>query len=424
MNSTWKLNEDSTGQLRVEVEPTKWAEAQEKALDALIKDIEIEGFRKGQAPKKLAAKKVSEQSVLMDAINVIANEIFVDALKEHNIEPVAQPALDVESMTKEAITLLFNLTVKPEETLGEYKGIKIENEDITVTDEDLNAELTRIAEANAELVVLEDGVLENGHTAVIDFEGFKDDVAFEGGKGENHTLEIGSNTFIPGFEEALIGMKSGEAKDIELAFPDTYHVEELKGADVVFKVQLHEIKERQVPEINDDLVALLDKEDITTIDELKSDIIENLTKAREQEEEDRVNDVLVQTVANNATVEIPEVMVEEEIENMFQEFVQRLSQQGLNFEMYSQILNQTEEDIKETMKEDAGKRVRSRLVLEKIAEVEAFEVTPEEIDEEYKSISEMYGMELEQIKQIISQEQLTYDILLRKAVELVQESRV
>ncbi|NLA52637.1 MAG: trigger factor, partial [Alcaligenaceae bacterium] len=407
MNSTWKLNEDSTGQLRVEVEPTKWAEAQEKALDALIKDIEIEGFRKGQAPKKLAAKKVSEQSVLMDAINVIANEIFVDALKEHNIAPVAQPALDVESMTKEAITLLFNLTVKPEVTLGEYKGIKIENEDITVTDEDLNAELTRIAEANAELVVLEDGVLENGHTAVIDFERFKDDVAFEGGKGENHTLEIGSNTFIPGFEEALIGMKSGEAKDIELAFPDTYHVEELKGADVVFKVQLHEIKERQVPEINDDLVALLDKEDITTIDELKSDIIENLTKAREQEEEDRVNDVLVQTVANNATVEIPEVMVEEEIENMFQEFVQRLSQQGLNFEMYSQILNQTEEDIKETMKEDAGKRVRSRLVLEKIAEVEAFEVTPEEIDEEYKSISEMYGMELEQIKQIISQEQLT-----------------
>ncbi len=239
MKSTWTLNENSSGQLRVEVDPTVWEKAQEKALDALVKNVEIEGFRKGQAPKKLAAKKVGEQQILMDAINIVANDAFVDGAKEHNLEPVAQPSLDVESMTKEEITLLFDITVKPEVELGEYKGIEVASEDITVSDEDLNAELEKLQEANAELVVQEDVEVENGHTVVIDFEGFKDDVAFEGGKGENYNLEIGSNSFIPGFEEALIGMKPGEEKDVELSFPENYHDEQLKGQPVVFKVALH-----------------------------------------------------------------------------------------------------------------------------------------------------------------------------------------
>ena len=423
MKSTWQLNENSNGQLRVEVDPTVWAKAQEKALDALIKDVEIEGFRKGQAPKKLAAKKVNEQSVLMDAINLVANDAYVAGATEHNLEPVAQPSLDVEKMSTEEIVLLFDITVKPEVTLGDYKGIVIEANDITVTDEDVNLELTRLQEENVELVVQEDTKVEEGHTVVIDFEGFKDGVAFEGGKGENYNLEIGSNSFIPGFEDALVGMSAGEEKDIELTFPETYHVDDLKGQDVVFKVLLHEVKVREIPELNDDFVAMLDKEDITTLDELKQDIIDNLTKIREEQEEDRVNDELVTKVAENAQVDIPEAMIEEELNHMFQEFNQRLAQQGLNFEMYSQILNQTEEDIKETMREDANKRVRSRLVLEKIAEVEELKVEDEEIETEYNTISEMYGLEIEQLKQIISLEQLSYDILIRKAVELVQASR-
>ena len=423
MKSTWKLNENSSGQLRVEVDPKVWADAQEKALDALIKDVEIEGFRKGQAPRKLAAKRVNEQSVMMDAINLVANDAFVSGMMEHELEPVAQPALDVESMTKEDITLLFDIVVKPEVELGDYKGIEVEAEDITVTDEDINAELERLQEANAELVVVEDVAVEDGHTVVIDFEGFRDGEAFEGGKGENYNLEIGSNSFIPGFEEAIIGMNAGEEKDIELTFPETYHVEELQNADVVFKTVLHEVKVREVPELNDDFVAILDREGIETLDDLKQDIIDTLTKTREAQEEDRVNDVLVTKVAENAKVDIPDAMVDEEVNNMFNEFNQQLAQQGLNFEMYLQILNQTEEDIKETMKEDAFKRVRSRLVLEKIAEVEELEVEEEELEKEYNTISEMYGLELEQLKQIISTEQLTYDILLRKAVELVQETR-
>lgn len=424
MKTNWELKENSKGQLKVEVDQKVWKDAQEKALDALVKNVEVEGFRKGHAPKKLAEKQVSEQAVLMDAIDLVANDVFAEAMAEHNLEPVAQPSMDVEKLSKDELVFIFSIVVKPEVTLGEYKGIEIEAEDITVSDEDIDHELGHLQENNAELVVVENGVVENGNTVVIDFEGFKDDVAFEGGKGENYTLEIGSNSFIPGFEEALIGMKEGDEKDLELTFPDTYHVEELKGQDVIFKVKLHEVKVRELPELNDDLALLLDREGIETLDALREDIKNTLTKQREQAEEDRVNDLLVSTVADNATVEIPEEMVEEELNQMFKEFEQRLAQQGLNFELYSQILNQTEEDIKEQMREDANKRVRSRLVLEKIAEVESLKVEAEDVETEYGNISEMYGLPVDQIKQIITVEQLTYDILVRKAVELVQASRV
>lgn len=423
MKSTWSVKENSEGTLRVEVESKVWQDAQEKALDVLIKDVEIEGFRKGQAPRKLAAKKVSDQSVMLDAVNIVANNVFANAIVEAGVEPVTQPQLDIESMTKEDIVLLFHFVVKPEVELGEYKGIEVAAEDITVTDEDVNAELERLQESQAELVVYEDITVDNGHTVVIDFEGFKDDVAFEGGKGENYSLEIGSNSFIPGFEEALIGMNSGEERDINLTFPENYHVEELKNAPVVFKVKVHEIKARELPELNDDFVALLDREGVSTLDELKVEIKKDIEHERKHAEEDRVNDLLISTVSDNATVEIPEPMVAEEQDNMFQEFTQRLAQQGMNFEMYSQILNQTEEDLKEQMHDDAVKRVRSRLVLEKIAEVEGFGVEEDETETEYQKISEMYGIELEQVKQIISKEQLSYDILIRKAVELVQNTR-
>lgn len=423
MKSVWNLNEKSKGQLKVEVDVQAWKNAQEKALDKLIKDVEIEGFRKGQAPKKLAAKRVSEQSVFMDAVNLVANDAYVQGMVDHKLEPVAQPSLDVEKMSAEELTLVFDIVVKPEVTLGDYKGIKIEAEDTEVTDDDVNAELESLQENNAELVVKEDVEIEVGHTVVLDFEGFKDDVAFEGGKGENYSLEIGSNSFIPGFEEALVGLKSGDEKAIDLTFPENYHVDELKGQPVVFKVKVHEVKARELPELNDDFVDLLDREGIDTLDALKADIKDVLTKQREEAEKDRVDNLLIETVAENATVEIPDEMIEEELNQMFQEFTQRLTQQGLNFEMYSQILNQTEEDIKEQMRDDAGKRVRSRLVLEKIAEVEALKVEETDIDTEYANISEMYGLEIEQIKQIITTEQLTYDILIRKAVELVQASR-
>ncbi len=423
MKSTWTLNENSTGELLVEVNETAWKKAQDKAVETLSKDIEVQGFRKGHAPKHLAEKQIGAQSILNEAINNVANDAFVAGIVEQKLEPVAQPTLDIKKMSDTELTLAFAVVVKPEVTLGEYKGIRIEAEDTTVTEEMITAELERIQEENAQLVVLEDAVVENGNTVVIDYEGFKNDVAFEGGKGENQSLEIGSNSFIPGFEEQLIGMKSGENKEIELSFPETYHVEELKGQPVVFKVALHEIKTRELPEINDDLVELLDEEGVTTLDELKASIKERLENAAKQTEEDRVNNELVLAISENATVEIPQAMVDEEVEQMFNEFNQRLAQQGMNFELYSQILGQTEESIKTEMATDALARVKSRLVLEKIAETEALKVEEEEIDAEFARIAEMYGMELEQIKQMVSIDAVQYDMLLRKAMELVQASK-
>ncbi|WP_323611304.1 trigger factor [Erysipelothrix enhydrae] len=421
MKSTWTLNENSTGLLTVEVEEKAWKKAQDKTLENAIKNVEIQGFRKGQAPKELARKQVNEQMIMMDAVNAIANEAFVAGMVEQKIEPVATPELDIEAMTEDALTLKFIVTVKPEVELGEYKGLDIKRKRITVSAKDIEAELVKLQEEQAELQ-LKDGAVENGDTVVMDFEGFKDGVAFEGGKGENYTLEIGSNSFIPGFEEAMIGMVSEDEKDLDITFPEEYHVEDLAGQPVVFKVKLHEVKTKVLPELNDEFVELLDDEEITSLDALKDSIKKNLKAQREQAEEDRVNEELVETISNNAKIDIPAAMIEEELNQMFNEFNQRLAQQGMNFDLYSQILGQSEEDVKEQMREDAEKRVRTRLTLEKIAEVEGLKVEDEEIEKEFTTISEAYGMELDQVKNLVSPDAIGYDILLRKAMELVQET--
>lgn len=422
MKTTWTLNENSTGDLSVDVNQDAWKKAQEKALKEISKDLEIKGFRKGQVPANVARKHISEQQLLLDAVNEVANEAFVAGIMEHEVEPVAQPALDIQAMTSDSLTLKFNVTVKPVVELGEYKGIKIEAEDISVTDEEVEATLNEMREANAELVLKEDGEVVDGDTVIMDFEGFKDSVAFEGGKGENHELVIGSNSFIPGFEEAMIGMKAGEEKSLDITFPDTYHVEDLKGQAVVFEVKLHEIKTKELPELNDAFVELLDEE-FESLDALKASVRADLEKDKKQAEEDRVNEALISTVADNASMTIPEAMITEELEQMFREFEQKLSQQGMNFELYSQILGQSKEDIQKEMKDDATLRIRTRLTLEKIAEVESMKIEEEEVEKEYANIAEMYGMELEQVKELVSTDAIGYDILLRKAIELVQENQ-
>lgn len=423
MKSTWTLNEESTGLLTVEVDQNAWKKAQEKSINKLVKDVEVKGFRKGEAPKELAQKQLGESKILMEAMNAIANEAFAAGIIEHKLEPVATPELDVKEMSADALTLTFNVTVKPEVTLGEYKGIKVEAEDVSVSDAEVEAELEKLREEQAELVLKEAGVIEEGDTVVMDFEGFKEGVAFEGGKGENYTLEIGSNSFIPGFESSMVGMAQGEEKDLDITFPETYHVEDLKGQPVVFKVKVHEIKTKSFPELNDAFVELLDDETITSLEELKASVKANLEASRKQAEEDRVNDILVQTVADNATINLPHVMIHEEMDQMFREFTQRLQQQGLNFEMYSQILGQTEADVKGQMHEDAEKRVRTRLTLEKIAEVENLKVDDAEVEEEFNKISQMYGIELDQVKTLVSKDAVSYDVLLRKAIELIQNTR-
>lgn len=422
MKSTWTIKENSTGTLKVEVEKELWVNAQNKVLEEKAKNIEVKGFRKGQVPLNIAKQNLDQQQLMFDAINEVANEAFIAGIVEHEVEPVAQPQLTVDAMTEEELVLSFIVTVKPEVELGEYKGIEIEAEDITVSEEEVTEELNKLLEENAELVLKEAGTIEEGNTVIFDFEGLKDGVAFEGGQADNYELVIGSNSFIPGFEEQMIGLEAGEEKAIELAFPEDYHVEDLKGQDVVFNVKVHEIKEQQIPELNEDFLELLDEE-FESVEALTASIREELEAAKAQNEENRVNELLLTTVADNAKMELPEAMVEEEKNQMFNEFNQRLSQQGLNFELYSQILGQTEEDIKEQMQEDAVMRIKTRLVLEKVAEAEELKVEDEEVEAEYKSISELYGMEMEQVKELASEAAVTYDILLRKAIEFIQANR-
>ena len=422
MKTTWTLNENSTGDLIVEVNQEAWKTAQEKALKELTKELEIKGFRKGQVPANVARKHINEQQLLLDAVNEVANEAFVAGILEHEVEPVSQPQLDIESMTNDSLTLKFSVTIKPEVELGEYKGIYIEDQDVTVSDDEVAETLKEMQEANADLVIKEDGEVVDGDTVIIDFEGFKDGIAFDGGKGENHELVIGSNSFIPGFEEAMLGMKTGEEKSLDITFPDSYHVEELKGQPVVFEVKLHEIKTKELPELNDDFVELLDEE-FESFEDLKASVLKDLEEAKKQAEEDRVNETLISTVADNATITVPEAMVTEELDQMFREFEQKLEQQGMNFELYSQILGQSKEDIQTEMKDDAVLRIRTRLTLEKIAETEEIKVEEKEIEDEYANVAKMYGMEAEQVKGIISTDAIGYDILLRKAIELIQKNR-
>lgn len=423
MKSTWILNENSTGSLKVSVDSEIWKRAQEKALNTLIKDVEIQGFRKGHVPKELARKRVSEQTVMLEAANTLTNDAYVAGISEHQLEPVAQPEVDIDAMSADELTLSFTIVVKPEVELGEYKGIAVVSEDVTVSEEDIVSELSKLQEEQAELSLKEDGAVVDGDTVIIDFEGFKEDVAFEGGKGENYSLVIGSNSFIPGFEEALIGMKPEEERDIELTFPEDYQVEELKGQPVVFKVKVHEVKEKVLPELDDVFVLLLDNEDVKTLDELKASIRERLETSRRETEENRVSDELIKAVTDNATVAIPEPMVEDELDQMFQEFTQRLAQQGMNFELYSQYFGQNEAELRDTMREDAQRRVRTRLVLEKVAAVEELAAEDSEVEDEYQRIAEMYNLEVEKVKELASQDAIRYDVLLRKAVELVKSTR-
>lgn len=421
MKSTWILKEDSTGTLKVEVEQSLWQEAQTKVLEEKAKNMEIKGFRKGHAPLDVVRAQLDEQQLLFDAINEVANEAFVYGILEEKVEPVAQPQMTIDAMTSDQLILSFIVTIKPEVELGEYKGIEVEEMNTEVSEEELNEALDSLREEHAELILKEEAIAE-GDTVIFDFEGFKDGEAFEGGQAENYELVIGSNSFIPGFEEAMIGLSAGDEEDLDLTFPEDYHVEDLQGADVVFKVKVHEVKEKQVPELNEDFLDFLD-EDYESVDALKDSVKEEMEAAKAVEEENRMNEELLLAVADNAEIDIPEAMIEEEKNQMFAEFEQRLAQQGLNFELYSQILGQTEEDLKEQMHDDAILRIRTRLVLEKIAEVEEIEVEKEEVEEEYEKLSEMYGMEVAQIKEIASEAAVTYDLMLRKAIEFVQEHK-
>lgn len=405
--------------LTFNIEAEKFEEAMKKVYAKTAKYFNIPGFRKGKAPMQLVERQYGSAIFYEDAFNELVPDIYDEAIKENKIEAVSRPNIDIVQMEK-GKELIFTATVetKPEVELGKYKGIEIKKIEYTTTDKDIEHELGHMAERNARLVTVEDRAVEKGDITTIDFEGSIDGVQFEGGKAENHELEIGSNTFIPGFEDQIIGMKLEEEKDIKVKFPEDYFSKDLAGKDAVFKVKLHEIKKKELPKIDDEFAK--DVSEFDTISELKNSIKEKLDTENTEKAKYETEEEAIKVVCDNTKLDIPNGMIELEIDNMIKDMETRLSYQGLNLNQYLQIMNKTEAEIRENFKEQAEKSIKSRLVLEAIVKAENFEVTPEEVSEKVKEMASQYGrkeeelLENEQLKEYIES-----NLKTQKAIEFI-----
>ncbi|WP_413308419.1 trigger factor [Bacillus sp. 1P10SD] len=424
MTVKWEKLEGNQGVLTVEVSAEEVTKGLDAAFQKVVKQVSVPGFRKGKMPRGMFEKRFGVESLYQDALDFILPEAYGKAIDETGIEPVDRPEIDIEQMEKgKELIFKATVTVKPEVKLGEYKGLEVEELDTNVTDEDVANELKTLQERQAELVVKEEGTAENGDTVVLDFEGFVDGEAFEGGKAENHSLELGSGSFIPGFEEQLVGVKAGESKDVEVTFPEEYHAAELAGKPAVFKVTVHEIKGKELPALDDEFAKDVDDE-VETLDALKEKIQTRLVDSKKHEAEHHLRDTVVEKAAANAEVEIPEVMVTNEVNRMLQEFEQRLQMQGMNLELYFQFSGQDENALREQMKEEAQTRVKVNLTLEAIAKAENLEVTDEDVEAELEKMAGMYNMTVDMIKQALGgSEGVKSDLKLKKAVDFLVENK-
>ena len=378
--------------LEITIEAEKFENAMKKVYFQNAKYFNIPGFRKGKAPMNIVEKYYGKEIFYEDAFNDSANEALEEAVKENKIEVVSRPDIDVTQIGK-GQDLIFTAVfqVKPEAELGKYKGIEVKKIEYNVTDEDINHELSHMQEHNARLINIEDRPVEKGDITVIDFEGFVDGKAFEGGKAENHELEIGSNTFIPGFEDQIIGMKIDEEKDINVKFPDEYFSKDLAGKDATFKVKLHEIKKKELPELDDDFAK--DTSEFDTLEELKKSIKDKMEKENEQKQKYETEEEVIKAVCDNMKVDIPSGMIETETENMLKDIENRLSYQGLKLDQYLKMLGKTKEEMQKEYEPQAIEAIKSRLMLEAVIKAEKIEATDDEIEEKMKEMAKNYGRE-------------------------------
>ncbi|EOY0674896.1 trigger factor [Listeria monocytogenes] len=425
MSVKWEKQEGNVGKLTFEIEQEKVKEGLDRAFVKVRKTLNVPGFRKGKVPRQIFNQRFGEEALFQDALDILLPEVYSAAIDEAGIDPVDTPQVNIESMEKgETWVLTAEVTVKPEVKLGDYKGLEVEKRETELTTEELEAELKQLQERQAELVVKEDAPAENGDTVILDFEGFRDGVAFEGGQAENHSLELGSGQFIPGFEEKLVGLKAGDEADIELTFPEEYHAEDLAGQPVVFKVKLHEIKTKEVPALDDELAKDIDEE-VETLDELKEKISKRLQEAKEESVAQAKQEEVIAKAVENAEVDIPHAMVHHEADHLMNHFAQDLQAQGLTPELYYQFTGQTEEAMHAQMEKDAEKRVKMNLVLEAIAEAENIEPTEEAIDEEISTLAEKYGMEKDAVRAALGDmSELKSDLKIRKAIDVLLDSAV
>lgn len=397
VTAKWEKKEGNEGILTITVSAERFDEALDQAFKKVVKDVTLPGFRKGKVPRHIFEKRFGVEALYQDAVDIILPDAYAEAVEQTEIFPVDQPKIDIEEIEKgKDLVFVCEVTVKPEVKLGEYKGIEYEEETIEVTEEEVDEELKRLQERHAELVLKEEGKVEEGNTVVIDFEGFIDDEPFEGGKGENYSLEIGSGHFIPGFEEQLIGKEAGEDVEVNVTFPEDYHAKDLAGKDAVFKVKIHEIKEKQVPELDDEFAKDV-YDEVETLAELREKKEKEIRERKQREYENKIRETIIEKVTENAEIDIPEAMINTELDNMLREFEQTVQMQGMTMDMYYELSGQDEEKLREHMKEDAEKRVKTNLTLEAIFEAENLEVSEEAIDEEIAKMADMYKLEKDQI---------------------------
>ena len=398
MNSKVEKTENKNEvKLEITVEASKFDDAMKKVYFKSAKYFNIPGFRKGKAPMNIVEKYYGKEIFYEDAFNEVASEAYDEALKENKIDAVSHPTIDVVQMGK-GQDLIFTAVVqtKPEIELGKYKGIEINKIEYNVSDDDINHELGHMQEHNSRLITVDDRPVEDGDITVIDFVGSVDGVEFEGGKAENHELTIGSNTFIPGFEDQIIGMKIDEVKDIKVKFPDEYFSKDLAGKDAVFKVTLHEIKKKELPELDDEFAK--DASEFDTLDELKASIKEKLEAQNADRVKYETEDAVIKAVCEEAKLDIPDGMIHLELDNMIKDMEQRLSYQGLKFEQYLQMMGKTEEEFRKESEPQAIEGIKSRLALEKIIEKEKIEATDKEVDEKLEEMAKSYGKTADELK--------------------------
>lgn len=410
-------------QLEIAVEPKEFESAVEKAYKKEAGKITIPGFRKGKAPRAFIEKYYGKEVFYDSAINSIYPDALDEAVKEANIEVIDDKIdFDIVEVGENGLIFKATLTVKPEVKIDNYKGIEVSPVNVEVTDEDINDEIERVRERNSRLITVEDREAQNGDIAIIDFEGFCDGVAFEGGKAEKYSLGLGEGQFIAGFEDQVIGHKPGEEFDIVVTFPEEYQAKDLAGKEAVFKIKLHEIKKKELPEVDDEFVK--DVSEFDTLDQYKESLKNQLTEQFEKKAKDDVENQMIDKLIELVEAEVPEAMYNNKIKEMAREFEYRLKSQGLDINSYMKYTGMDSQKFKESFKPQAERQVKLRLALEKIADLENLEATEEDLENEYKKIAEQYNMEVEKIKNIIPKSELTKDIVVEKAIDLVRDNSV
>lgn len=416
----WTLKEKSSGELTVTVDGEEWKKAVNKAFNKIAGSVTIEGFRKGHAPRSILEKRIPAAQAQYQAVDDNANEWLQKGLEETKVNPISRPTLDVKSIDDNSAVLVFAFQVMPEITLGQYTGLKYDLGDTSVSDEEFNKEIDRMRENYADLET-KDGEAEKGDTVNINYVGTKDGVEFEGGKADNYNLELGSGSFIPGFEDQLIGSRAGDVKDLSLTFPEDYHAEELKGAAVVFHVTVNEVKHKVLPELDDDFAKDINAKGVETAEDLKKMVRTRLEESKKADAENKADEELMKQLRDNTAIEIPDAMIEDEEENLVNQLKQQISQYGMKFDQYLKMTGQSEQQIKDASKDEAEANVKIRLILNKIAQTEKLEPSDEDFEKEYKDIAAAYGMEVDKVKMLLSKDTLEYNLQNQKAFDFVKE---